>query len=464
VLFATRQATKNDGLPHLQLTVGRMFVVGALGFCSFAQQLETRPLILKLSLKKAVEIALSPEGSTRLKLAQESLKQTEERKNEARAGLLPSFLGQVTERNQTENLGALGFHIQFPPTLGLNFQQFVQPFDVLDVRVSAQQNVFDFSTIRRFQAAKASLDAAKSDLDSTRDQVTEQTARTYLAALRAQSTVETGKANVALSEALVKLALSQKDAGTGTGIEIARAKVQLANDRQNLLVAETQENRTKLQLLKVLGVKLENPVELTDGMEYMPEDPVDAEKALRTAIDSRPDWKAQREREQTAKLSYSSVKLERLPSVVGFADYGAIGSNLSQLPTRQFGLTLRIPIYDGGRTDARRRESASQFRQERVRTADLRDQIELEVRTAIDSLRSAAAQVQAAREGMQLAEEELGHARRRYEAGITNSIEVTDAQTRIARARENVISALYNHNLARIDVASAMGRIGTVVK
>jgi outer membrane protein len=442
----------------------RTLVVIVLCLPAVAQQLETRQRVLQLSLKKAVEIALSAEGSTRLQLAEESLKQTEERKNEARAAFLPNIEGQVTERNQTENLGALGLNFQLPPALGLNFPQFVGPFNVFDVRLSATQNVFDFSAIRRFQAAKASLGAAKSDLDNTRNQVTEQVARAYLAALRAQSSVETAKSNVQLSEALVKLAMSQKNVGTGTGIEITRAKVQLANDRQNLLVAETQESRSKLQLLKVLGVKLENPVELTDRMEYLPEDPVDAEEGLRTAIDSRPDWKAQREREQTASLAYSSVKLERLPSVVGFADYGTIGSNVSQLPTRQYGLALRIPIYGGGRLDARRRESASQLRQEHVRTADLGEQIELEVRTSIDSLRSADAQVHTAREGLQLAEEELTHARRRYEAGVTNSIEVTDAQTRIARARENVIGSLYNHNLARIDLASAMGKIDTVVR
>ncbi len=160
-----------------------------------AQQLETRPQVLQLSLKKAVEIAVSPEGSTRLQLAQESLKQTEERKNEALAALLPDIGAQVTERNQTVNLAALGFHIQFPPALGLNFPQFVGPFNVFDVRVSANQNIFDFSAIRRFQASRASVGAAKSDLNNTRDQVTEQVARAYLTALRAQSSLRARRFN-----------------------------------------------------------------------------------------------------------------------------------------------------------------------------------------------------------------------------------------------------------------------------
>jgi len=429
-----------------------------------AQQLETRPPILQLSLKKSVEIALSPEGSTRLQLAQEALKQTESRKDEARAALLPDFEGQITERTQTENLAAIGIKFDIPAQYGIHIPNYVGPFNVLDIRSSAAQSVFDFSAIRRFQSSKVAVGAAKSDVGNTRDQVMDQVARAYLAGLRAQAAVETAKANVDLSKALVQLAERQKTAGTGTGIEVTRAKVQLANDQQNLLVAQTQQTKADLQLLKVLGLRIDTAVELTDRMAYVPTDILQAEQALKTALDNRPDLKAQKQREQTASLSYSSVKMERLPSLGTFADYGAIGNFDSQLPTWEYGVSLRIPIFDGGRRDARRAESASQFRQEQIRTADLRDQIELDVRTALDSLKSADAQVQTANEGLKLSEDEVQHARRRYEAGITNSIEVTDAQTRLARARQNVIDALYNHNLARIDLASAMGKIETVVR
>src|SRR5260370_13927443 len=148
---------------------------------AFAQQLETRPQILQLSLKKAIEIALSPEGSTRLQLAQEALKQTEARKDQARAALLPDLEGQISDQNQTRNLAALG--IQFPSLPGFHFPTVVGPFNVFDVRASVNQNVFDFSSIRRFQSAKASAGAAKSELSNTRDQVMDQVARAYLAVL-----------------------------------------------------------------------------------------------------------------------------------------------------------------------------------------------------------------------------------------------------------------------------------------
>jgi outer membrane protein TolC len=125
---------------------------------------------------------------------------------------------------------------------------------------------------------------------------------------------------------------------------------------------------------------------------------------------------------------------------------------------------VKIPIFDGGRRDARRAESASLFRQEAIRTTDLGDQIELDVRVAIDSLHSADAQVKAAEEGLTLAENEVAQAERRYKAGVSNSVEVTDAQTRLARARDNRVNALYNYNLARIDLGTATGTIQSMIQ
>jgi outer membrane protein TolC len=157
-------------------------------------------------------------------------------------------------------------------------------------------------------------------------------------------------------------------------------------------------------------------------------------------------------------LSYSAAKFERLPTVGSFADYGASGTGIDYaLPTRTYGVQMRVSLFDGGRRDGRRAESLSQLRQERVRTKDLKDQIELEVRLALDSLRSADDQVQTAEEGLSLAESELAQAQRRYEAGVTTSLEVTDAQTRLERARENRINALFSYNLARLDLHAAMG-------
>src|SRR5262249_14760959 len=159
---------------------------------------------------------------------QQSIRQAETRVEQAKAAFWPTVDGSVQERSQTVNLRTFGFDFSFPIP-GFSIPSIVGPFDVFDAGASAQTQVLDFPTIRKYRASTAGLDASKADLAQTRDQVSEQVARAYLATLRADASLETVRANVELSQALEKLAQNQMAAGTGTGIEITRAQVQLAN-------------------------------------------------------------------------------------------------------------------------------------------------------------------------------------------------------------------------------------------
>lgn len=413
---------------------------------------------LPLSLKRAVEIALAPEGSPRVALAEESIRHSQTGIAQARAAFLPDIETSVTDQNETVNLKSFG--LNFPLPAGVSFPSLVGPFSVFDARATAQQSVFDFSSIRKYQSSKVTVEATKADAETTRNQVSDTVARSYLACLRADAKLETERANVDLSDALLKLSNRQKTAGTGLAIEVTRAQVQLANDRQNLIVAENDRRKAVLQLLRAMGINLDARIDFTDKLAYKPVDVGPMEAALDKARKERAELKAQAKREEIAKLNYGSVKAERLPSVSAFGNYGTIGPEIvGALPTHSVGITLKVPVFDGGRKDARRAESLSQLRQEEIRSRDVKQQVELDVRLALDSIRSAASQVETAREGLTLAENELAQARRRYEGGVANSIEVTDAQTRLDRARDNSIAALYNYNLARLDLATATGSI-----
>jgi outer membrane protein len=414
---------------------------------------------LQLSLRRAVEVALAPEGNARLQIAGEAVRQAEARAAQARGALLPNLDAAVSYQNMTRNLAAMGVRIE-APIPGFQFPTRVGPFNVFDARAAGTQNILDFGAIRRYQASRAGVGAARAETENTGEQIAAQVARTYLAALRAEADREAVEANIVLAEAILKQARDLRDAGTGTGIEITRARVQLANEEQRLLVVENERRRARLQLLRAMGLRLDTEIELTDRLEYVPVDAVTLEEARASAKGSRADLKSQREREANARLAAGATAMERLPSLAAFADYGTIGTGAgSALPTRTYGLSLRVPVFDGGRRDARRAEVASLHRQERVRTHDLEDQIELEIRVALDALASAERQVEVAAEGLQLAEAELAQARRRFDAGVAAGLEVTDAQTRLERARDNRTAALYNHNLARIELAQATGAV-----
>ena len=453
---------------------------------------------LRLSLKRAIDIATSPEGNTYIQLSDENVKQSKTRSAQARSALLPDVEAQAGQNTAMRSLAALGLDLAAKQTLlgaanslppctssplicgvlndaegpllkdiAANIPRVVGPFNSVDVRARLTQSVFDLSNIRRYQASRAAVRAATNDRGATDDTVSTTVAKAYLAALRTDADMEAYQANVALAEAVLKQADNQKSAGTGTGIEVTRAKVQLSNEKQRLLIVQNERNKAYLQLLRVMGLNLGTTLELTDKLSYVPTDAITVEQAQVEAIKSRPDIKAQLERETASRLNANSVKFERLPSLVAYADYGSAGTNgdiTSLLPTRNYGIAVRVPIFDGGRRDARRAETASQFRQERVRSNDLREQIELEIRTALDSLHSAEEQFKVAEEGLTLSDSELTQARRRYAAGVASSLEVTDAQTRLERARDNRIAALFGYNVARIDLGKAMGSVRRMIQ
>ena len=419
---------------------------------------------LSLSLKRAVELATSPEGNYNIQEQQELVRQAKAQNEEVRSALLPNVGGYLSETSQIRSLAALGsnsvklpFNFKLPNEAG--------PYPITDIRATASQTLFDFSALRRWQAARKEVHATEAARDHATNEVSALVAKAYVSALRADADVEASNADVALAKALLVQAQNEKNAGTGTGIEITRQKVKLADQTQHLLEAHNERTKAHLQLLRVIGLRLDTDVELTDKLAYLQEEPMTIEQAKQEAFKNRQDFIAQQVQEDSARLSASAAKWERLPVFGTWGDYGTIGqSNVAIVPTRDFGATLKFTFLDGGRMDGHRAEEASRYREEKIKTNDLRQQIELDVRTALDSLKSAEEQVRVAQDGLELAGSELTQARRRYEAGVTNGLEVTDSQTQLEHARDNQIAAVFNYNVARVDLGEAMGTIRRMIQ
>lgn len=416
---------------------------------------------LNLSLKEAIEIALSPEGSTEVQIAEETIREVLARSQQSRAELLPHLGASIGYQNQTRNLEAMGLQptsMFRPPTL-------VGPFTTFDARANLTQTIFNLGSLRRFQASKVGVRVAETEKENIEELTAAQVARFYLEALRNRARLDAARANLELATALADLAENQKEAGMGTGIEVTRAQVQVSNEQQRVLGAEQQYRQSLLRLLKLIGIRLDTNLILTENLTNTPVQVADMEEALAIALRSRSDLQARQKREEQADLDYRAARSDRIPSLSGFAGYGTIGSGIdSAIPTWNLGVTLELPVFDGGRVDARRAEALSRLRRKRIEGQDLRRQIELEIRLAFAGLNLAREQITVAEEGLQLAQQELEQARRRYQAGITSSLEVTDAQTRLERARENQITALFDYNLERINLGEAMGTIRSMIQ
>jgi outer membrane protein len=436
-------------VPKLGLTV----LLCGLGQPAFAA---TDPLtsvqheapVLKLSMRDAMDAAVNQNPTVRL--FQERIMQAQGVANTQLGALLPNISGRLSGARRRFFTGSFGG----TPTV-------TDPRDFYQARAALTQNVFSLSLIQKWRAAKSGVEVASLSAEVTKRDTMALVGLIYLETLRAKAAVEARNADVSLNQELLHLATERKSAGMATRLDVARAKVQLENERQRLLVAENERDRGQLNLIRAMGLSFDVQLVLTDEMAMVPVPEQTMSEALAVANENRTELKVQKQRERLASLTLSSVASERVPSIQASGDVGLIGNQIpDMLTTDNVQVLMTVPIFDGGQREGRISESRSVLRQEAINTQDVRFQVSLEVRDALLTLHSAKKQVAVAEEGLKLSLTELELARERFAVGVATNIEVTNAQTSVAQARDNLIQSLFTFNAARISLARSQGRLG----
>ena len=411
-----------------------------------------------LSYEQAVRLAIDNNLATLR--ARERRNEARGQQEEARAPLLPNVSGVAYQANLTMNLVALGFQ---PGTFPGISKTFLGPFKNFDARLFLRQSLFDLSAIRNYQAGKAGVRVAELNESLAREEVASRTGLSYLEALRADRAVVAAQANVELAQALLKLAQDQRNAGVATGVDVIRAQTRLAEQQVGLAQAQTDSEEARLNLQRLIGLPLGSPLTLTDQLRFV-EDPLPSvETAVASAAQDRREIQVAEEENKVSQLEVQSARAEHLPSLEVLGDYGSSGITPGSfdLPTRRVAVQLNVPIFNGGLTQGRVTAAASRQRQTELSLANIRGQVEEDVRLALTTLRTAAVQVRAADESVTLAQRELEMARDRFRAGVADNLEVITAQTTLANARVSQVTALAQHNAARLNLAAALGRAET---
>lgn len=437
------------------LTVMLLCVMGP-GHVAAEEQEAVAPE-LKLSLRDAIQAAV--DNNVNVRLLKERIAAAQAQTNTSFGALLPNVGGYLNGRHQTVNLAAFGLPADRLSGLGLT-RSVTDPFEVYDARATLVQNIFSLSLLQRWRAAKSGLDVAGLEAEVTKRDVMATVGLLYIEVLRADEAVKARLTDIELSQQLLKLARDRRTAGVATGLDVTRQEVQLENNKQRLLVSQNEQESARLNLIRALGIAFDVRLTLTDELKFVPPVSQRVEEALVTAREQRLELRAQETRQRLATLSLSSVTSERIPSLSLNGDYGWIGLKPDEaVTTRSIGLTLSIPIFDGGQREGRISENRSRVRQESIRMKDVSDQVTLEVRNALLTLESSTQQVAVAEKGLELALKELTFAKDRFAAGLVTNIEVTNAQASVARARDNQIEALFRFNASRINLARAKGEI-----
>lgn len=429
--------------------------VGSSSYQGSATEEQVKPGVLALSLDDAIQRGLRHN----LGLLLNSTNQTAARGQqlEQLQALLPTVNASVKEAVQQTDLQAQGLRIPgFPAIIG--------PYGYTDARASLNWSL-SMASLDNYLASKHNFKSARLSVQDARDMVVLTVGNAYLKVIADKSRIDAAQAQVNTSKVSLDQAVQNHQAGTAPLLDELRARVDYQTQQQTLISAENAFEKDKLALERAIGLPLAQRIKLTDQAPYAQLDNLNADTAVKEALANRSDLKAMDEQLQAAEKARKAATAERYPTISFAGDYGDIGVNLAHSHgTGDATGTLTIPVLNEGKFRGDAAQAESQLEQKRAQLSDLRGQISADVRDSILDIQSAKKQVQVARSNVQLANEALSDAQQQYAAGVSDNLAVSQAQQSVAQADNQYVNSLYQHNLAKLSLARALGVAATDYK
>ncbi|MDR5728653.1 MAG: TolC family protein [Terriglobia bacterium] len=337
-----------------------------------------------------------------------------------------------------------------PPVVG--------PFGVFDARGYFDQSVFDWESIERARSSDAQLKSAQYNYKNARELVVLVVVSNYLLVIADQSQVDSALAQRDTAKVLQGQTTDQHTAGLAAAVDVLRSDVELQAREQKLIVARNNLAKQKLVLARAIGLPAGQTFHITTEVGYQPLTTSSLDEALQQAYAARADFKSLTEQVRSAELQKKAAAAERYPTLSALVDYGATGTNpASSHGTVDAALVLRFPIFQGGRVHGDNLVADSLLTRAKQKLEDLHASIDQEIRDAFLDLQDTAQEVSVEKNAVQLATETLQQSRDRFASGVTDNIEVVQAQESLADANDAYIVSLYRYNTAKISLARAMG-------
>jgi outer membrane protein TolC len=369
----------------------------------------------------------------------------------ALADLLPNVNLVASDTIQQVNLATFGISVP-------GFPSIVGPFNVVDFRANASVPVFDWQAVNKLRSADQNVAVANLGYRNARELVVLAVGFSYIQALAAEARVGAVEAQLRTAETLYQQAVDQRQAGVVPAIDVLRAQVEMQADRQRLVAARNTFDKQKLQLARTIGLPVGQQYTLAQKIPLTPPPPLPLEEAIHRALRDRPDFAQAQVRVRAAEYSVRAAEGERLPRVDINGDYGLIGRTIGTSHgtfVAEGGVT--IPVFQGGRIRGEITQSKANLDQREAEVEDLRGRIEYDVRAAFLDLTSSFEQVHVAQSTLDLANQTLVQAQDRFRAGVTNNLEVVQAQESVVTATEALIESTLEFNLSKLALARSLG-------
>jgi outer membrane protein TolC len=372
----------------------------------------------------------------------------------ARSALLPNASAYLAETLQQIDLGAEGVHIKVP---GLAIPTVVGPFNNIDLRGSLSQSIFDLRAWNNYRSSREVVRASQFAARDAREMVVLAVCGAYLQVISTRERVKSAHAQLDTATALFQQTQQKRSVGLVPQIDVDRSEVEELTQKQRVISLEDEVAKQKIILARITGLPPSDEYELTDDVPFLAAPDLSFEDALKQAFERRTDIKAAEAQIHAGEHTLAAARDERLPSLAVNGNYGKIGTNPAQTQTTYEGAaTLNVPIWQGGRTEGDITEAKASLAQRKAELEDTRSQVESDVRNAFLDLRAATSQVEVAKRNLQVTRETLDLTRQRFDAGVTDNVEVVQAQESLTSAELDVINSVFAHNVAKLSLARSI--------
>ena len=372
--------------------------------------------------------------------------------------LLPTVTGDASIEVEQIDLAAFG--LKFP---GIN--PIIGPFQVIDFRAYLTQSLFNLTSLQNYLAAKHNFTASQLSAKDARDMVVLTVGNAYLLCIADAARIEAVNAELATSKVSLDQATASHDAGISPRLDVLRAQVDYQNEQQSLISATNQLAKDKLALARTIGLPLDQAFRITDTEPYTALDNLDPAAAFAQALKNRKDLAAQNEQVLAANAQKKAAFDDQLPTAKFSGDFGDIGETVNHSHgTYTATGTISAPILQIAKTRGEEDVADAQYQQTADKLADQIQQVNADIRDSILDIQSAAKLVDAAKSNVDLANEELSEAQQRFHSGVADNLPVSQAQSSVEQANDQYISALYQHNAAKLSLARALGVAETNLK
>lgn len=372
---------------------------------------------------------------------------------EARSQLLPQVSGNI-EQQRTQ----------------MYFSEINPPLDTLADQFNGQiigsLAIVDLKIMGGYESAKKAACVAHYNYKVQLQDSYRAVARAYFAHMRNLKRMEVIDQNIVRDKAFMDLAVSQKDAGLATRIDVTRADAQVALDEKERYQQETIVLQSELNLKKLLDLPMCEPLVITEIYEDNPAKPKFYADSWCESLWNRPDVQRAEETVEKNKADERAARWEHLPSLTMQGNIGKAGPGPrnADFKTWEVAAVVEVPIFEGYRIVQKVRETRAKVRGSQYDLENLRNQVFQDYEVAKKDYQSRYDQIQKAIKRLRLSFEEVDLAKNRFKEGLADNIELIDAQTRLARSQDDFVETIFQYQLADVEMAYNLGNVPLILK